>query len=238
MNRVLIHQDKRQIKNYKDFAEASVPHLQAVYSAFLALGITVSLEQINEFAGQVTVETKSTPHRNYGMVDMYRPPVIEYSCDVSGIVRNLLMAAQTEAPAIGNLKLDNNKLKEMIQLPDTTALEKAFVGLNKNIITRYRNMQLQPDLYEIEADKVQLVADADEQITEMWSYYATSPKEIELNAALSDVAGALNQYAQYMSKSNMLGNEMPKLNGLHYDGPSKTYQVDHYFVTRNAKHIK
>ncbi len=238
MDKVLINQDKRQIANYKEFAAAGISHYQTVYDACKALDITVSIEQINEYVGQVRVDTKSTPHRDrYGMADPYRPPMMEYTCNVSDIVRNLLLSAQTENPAIGNLQLDSNKLKELIRLPDTTALEKAFVGLS-NFIARYRHMQLHPYLYKIESDKVQLVADADKQISEMWSYYANGSQEIELNAALSEVAEALNKYIRYMDERTILGREIPELDGLKYDGSSKTYHADHYFVSRNAKYIK
>lgn len=228
MDKVLIYQDNSKIEECQRVAGQTVTHFQGIYDRFKALGLTVTVQQMENIRGRLRVKTDSK-YLNRG--DSRRRAVV-YTTDIEAIVIEMLMEGK-ELPTFAGFPMKPEVLKNLVDLPDhdLSELEADYVSFEH--FTGFNRQVYMPELCTIVGDTVQLVADAETRITERWSYYAVTPRQIEVAGHLIAARDSFNEFYGYMISANLVslsGSGLPAITGLKVI--NYKYHVDEHYVNR------
>lgn len=172
MNPVLIFTDTETITNEKAFLNTALPVFQAVYDAFKAISITVSIQEINNLIVW-TVNHNGAP--NF---------VQEFA------VNKLLDAA---APYVLNgITLGRDKIKDMMILPDVSGVNTALKGAYN--MRGYNFGAVRYNLLSLANDVISKVSDSDTQIEALFTYYTKTDASAQLATDLLVVCTAMNTF--------------------------------------------
>ena len=105
MNPVLLSTDTYGIATRIDILNKAVPYYQSIYDLLQIMGITPSLQDLQNLSGQAQT---TTGQQAYSFVDAY--------------VKNTLVAQATPGAAFNGVPLNAAAVANLISLPDTAAL--------------------------------------------------------------------------------------------------------------------
>jgi len=189
MSPVLIFTDTQKITEEKAFLNKAVPFFQSIYDAFAALNITVSIQEINSL---VNWTVNGNGGQNF----------------VQNFAVNKLLDAA--APYVLNgVQLSRDKVKDMMILPDVSAINSALQSSNSVFSYSYQGVRV--DLLTLANSIISKVADSDAQIEALFTYYTKTDASAQLATDLLVVCAAMNTFEG--AHNNALKIAQPQIYG-------------------------
>jgi hypothetical protein len=176
MNPVLIYTDSEKISDEQETIDNVVTIYQAVYTAIKTLGVTPTLAEIDILVQYAKRQSQTNFINDY-------------------ILNKLTDAA---APFVLNgISLTRDAVKGMIALPDTTAIKtvlQSVWGFNSQKVFVGQVNGARINLLTLAADVISKVADANTQITNLYTFYTMTDASATMAANLQAVCDALNNF--------------------------------------------
>ena len=173
MNPVLIYTDSEKINAEKSMLNKYLAVIQSVYNEYKALGITVTLQEIQNLIS-FTIQVNGRPDFE-----------LEFAVD-----KLLAMAGNY---TYGGVALNSTKLRDLIQRPDITNVKAALAQV-KYFSNGITGNGVRLNLLTLTEDVITKVADCDAQIEAIYTYYTKTDASTQLALDIQVVADAINHY--------------------------------------------
>jgi hypothetical protein len=180
MDPVLIYTDTQRIAKDVAILNQSVTVFQGVYNAYKAIGVTATLQEINNLV--------SWTAKGNGRADFE----LEFAVDK--------LLAIAGAYTIGGVAVDQQKLRDLISRPDITGV-KAALAASRTTNDRF-NGGVRINLLTLTSDVIAKATGADDAIAAIYTYYTKTDDSSQLATRLQAVCDALNAFDTDYSNTN------------------------------------
>ncbi len=160
MEPVLIQVATASIKNEQYTLNAVVTYLQAVYDACAAQSVSVTIQDLLMF-------------KQWCEVGSNFPLSLEH------FVRNQLVEKAVPAANFNGVPIQIEKLRDLIVMPDLAGIKSAVTAL-VNRGQNYNGLQIRINLLALNNGVIAKVADADAQLTALYTYYTKTDASAQL----------------------------------------------------------
>ncbi|HTK22397.1 MAG TPA: hypothetical protein VL442_22925 [Mucilaginibacter sp.] len=184
MNPVLIFTDTERIAEEKAALNSYVTGFQSIYDQIKALGITPTIQKVSNLL----------QWRKQIRTDDY----------VGTFVLNELLALAGNY-SFNGITLNQEKLKELIVIPDLTTLKSA-INTAANVFAY--NLSPNTALLTVNNDVISKVANSDTQIETLYTYYTKTDASAQLATDLTAVCDSLNSFDE--SNGGFLSSSLMK----------------------------
>lgn len=173
MEPVLIYTDNTRIEREQNFFDDSVAIFQAIYDALTAFGITVTLEDVNNFVAW-TKNQNSSPNFEQEFV-----------------INKMLDAATY---VVNGVTVSREGMRSLMVAPDVTALKTALKAVgtlysrNPNVNGVYVNLLVLADGVISKAEG------ADDTIAGLFTYYTNTDASATLANSIQTICDAMNTH--------------------------------------------
>lgn len=183
MQPVLILTETEKITQHKAYLTKMLVPLQAFYNLFKAINVDATVADMHQMAHQnISTQIKS---------------------QMDEFVGNKMMD-KAGTPDFGGVPIKREKLRDMLDMPDTTDLIKQAQAVQLLSQSNGGNYWLEPKYYQIVNDVVSIKADAFANIEDRYTHYTKNNRGDLLATKMNEFIPQLNDYITLIGRGQSL----------------------------------
>ncbi|MET4080090.1 hypothetical protein ABIB40_000030 [Pedobacter sp. UYP30] len=193
MQPVLIYKDELRVTQEKEYLDTVIAYMQTLYNEFKTLSVDVTLTELVSLGRtQGNISQKSSEKR------------------IDDFVMDYLIVKAGE-PSFNGVRISREKLGEMIEKPDLTAV---FGVLNSSNNWRKYDFAIVEAWLKLDNDIVSKSDNAYDLIDALYTYYSKNDFGAVLTTKLFDLCGIVNTYYAFCTENGFLAESTPSSAGV------------------------